>query len=99
MNVMNTTSALTTGTRVRIVKGCAARGVIKGTSATITVTPLGKEYGYSVKVALYFLNGKWAGKTLVFNARHPNRLSDSVVRMNDGNPFHTIEVEQLTRKA
>lgn len=89
MNTTITPSApLTTGTRVVIAKGCAARGVVKGSRATVVVTPLGKEYGYSVKVTLTFDGGR----VLSFFARHPNRLSDPVIRMNDGNPFHIIEV-------
>ncbi len=47
---MNTTTnnPLTTGNIVRIAKGCAARDVRKGSTATITVTPLGSEYSYVV---------------------------------------------------
>ena len=93
---MNTTTnnPLTTGNIVRIAKGCAARDVRKGSTATITVTPLGSEYSYVVKVAFAFRTGTLAGKTLVFYARHPNRLSDPVVRMNDGTPLHVIEVRR-----
>lgn len=86
----STTPALTTGTRVRIIKGCLAREITKGSQATVEVRPLGKEYGYSVRVTLTFSSGR----VVSFYARHPNRLSDSVVRMNDGNPFHTIEVSR-----
>lgn len=88
MNTSTTPSALTNGTRVRIVKGCQTREVVKGSQATVVIRPLGREYGYSVQVALTFTNGR----VLSFYARHPNRLSDAVVRMNDGNPLHVIEV-------
>ncbi len=96
---MNTTTqtfpALTTSTRVVIQKGCAARSVIKGTSAVLTtVEALGAEYSHSVRVSLQFLNGIGAGRTISFYARHMNRLSDPIVRMNDGNPFHVIEVRR-----
>lgn len=90
MNTTTTLPALTTGNRVRIVKGCQAREVTKGSTATVMVAPLGKEYGYSVRVTLTFPNGR----VLSFYARHPNRLSDDVIRMNDGNPLNTIEVNR-----
>ena len=94
-NVQNTTTTsipLATGDCVVIVKGCKAREVGKGMSAFVTVTPLGPEYSYFVRVTLRFF-GK-LGKTLVFYARHVNRLSDPVIRMNDGDPLHVIEVRR-----
>ena len=90
-----TTQTLTTGTRVRIVKGCQARDIVKDSTAIVDIRPLGKEYGYSVKVTLTFVSGPslvYKGRVVSFYARHPNRLSDDVVRLNDGNPLHTIEV-------
>jgi hypothetical protein len=89
MDTTTTTQTLTTGTRVRIVKGCQAREITNGSVAEVEVYPLGKEYGYSVKVTLIFYG---SGRVVSFYARHPNRLSDPVLRMNDGNPLHTIEV-------
>ncbi len=47
-----------------------------------------------VRVTLQLLNGFGAGRVLSFSARHVNRLSDPIVRMNDGNPLHTIEVRR-----
>ena len=93
----STTPVLTTGTLVTIVKGFQARDITKGSTAVVTVIPLGKEYGYSVKVTLTFVSGSsmvYQGRAVSFYARHPNRLSDPVVRMNDGNPLHTIEVRR-----
>lgn len=94
-NAMNTSivSPLTVGTRVRIEKGCAARGVAKNVTAQVTdVTPLGADYSYSVRVSLRLLNGFGAGKVVRLFASHPNRLADTVVNMNDGNPTHRIQV-------
>jgi hypothetical protein len=97
MTTTNTSTipAITVGTRVRIEKGCKARGVNKGVSAKISaIEPMGADYGHCVKVALYLLNGFKSGKTVVFFARHANRLNDAVVNMNDGNPSHTIAVRR-----
>ncbi len=94
---MNTTTlpALVTGTRVRIEKGCKAREVNKGVTAVVkTVEALGAEYSHQVRVSLQLLNGFGAGRVLSFYARHPNRLADAVVGMNDGNPLHRIEVRR-----
>lgn len=89
----STSPALAVGTRVRIEKGCTARGVAKGVTAYITdVTPLGADYSYSVRVTLKLLNGFSSGKSVSFFASHPNRLADAVVSMNDGNPTHRIQV-------
>lgn len=86
-------SALTIGSKVKITKGCNARSVTKGATAVIkAVEPLGAEYGHQVKVSLYFLNSFASGKTMAFYARHPNRLADPEVRLNDGNPSHTVVV-------
>lgn len=95
MNTTTPSPALTAGTRVIIAKGCKAREVNKGVTALVkTITPLGAEYSHTVRVTLQLLNGFGAGRVLSFSARHVNRLSDSVVRMNDGNPLHTIEVRR-----
>jgi hypothetical protein len=93
MNTSTTSPALTPGNRVTIAKGCKAREVNKGVTALVkSVTPLGPEYSHQVRVTIQLLNGFLAGRNLSFYARHPNRLSDAVVRMNDGNPLHVIEV-------
>ncbi len=82
---------ITAGTRVIVLKGCRARDVQKGSGATVrSVTALGADYSHSVKVVLEFVNGR----VLAFYARHTNRLSDSVVNLNDGNPLHKIEIRQ-----
>lgn len=86
--------SLAVGDRVRVVKGCKPCGLDKGVTAAVkSIQPLGADYGHSVKVVLEPLNGFKAGKSLGFYARHLNRLSDPIVRMNDGNPSHTIEVQ------
>ena len=91
----NTTSPLVVNGRVVITKGCKARGVTKGATAVVkAVEPLGADYGHSVKITLWFQNSFLAGKTFSFFARHPNRLSDPIVGMNDGNPTHKIEVRR-----
>lgn len=87
------TTALAIGTSIKIEKGCKARGVDKGCSAKVTeIVPMGAEYSHCVRVVLTMSNGYKAGKVFVFYARHMNRLSDYVIRMNDGNPSHTIEI-------
>lgn len=92
---MNTTTAITPGTRVRIEKGCKARDVNKGVTAQVkAVEALGAEYSHSVRVTLQLLNGFGAGRVISFYARHPNRLADAVISMNDGNPTHRIEVRR-----
>lgn len=92
---MTTPTPITAGTRVRIEKGCNAREVVKGTTALVkAVEALGAEYSHSVRVQLQFLNGFGAGRVISFYARHPNRLADAVISMNDGNPTHRIEVRR-----
>ena len=87
--------ALTINARVRIEKGCKAREIDKGTTAQVTkIEPMGADYGHSVRVVLTMLNGFKSGKSFAFYARHMNRLSDTFVRMNDGNPSHTIEIRR-----
>lgn len=86
---------LSVGNKVRVEKGCKARGITKGSTAQIKeITPLGAEYGYMVKVTINFLNSFAAGKTFAFYARHINRLSDTFINMNDGNPLHKITVRK-----
>lgn len=91
---MNTTP-IAVGTKVIITKGCKAREVTKGATAVVkAVEPLGAEYSHSVKVTLWFQNSFLSGKTLAFYARHPNRLADAIIGLNDGRPEHRIEVRR-----
>lgn len=85
---MNT--PITAGMTVTIAKGCKARDVVKGhTAKVMEVREMGAEYSHMVKLIL-----EYRGRTLVFWARHKNRLSDDCIRMHDGNPFHNIEVKR-----
>lgn len=85
--------AIVTGSTVRIVKGCKALRIDAHTSARVTdVKELGAAYSHSVRVSMRFLNGFRAGRTVSLYARHINRLSDVAVRLNDGNPDHTVQV-------
>ena len=82
---------ITVGTKVRIEKGCNALGITKGSTAQVkAVTELGAEYSHSVRVELHFLNSFASGKTFRLYARHINRLSDTFVNLNTGNPSHKI---------
>jgi hypothetical protein len=95
MNNATTTPALTAGTRVKIDKGCKARGIDKGTTALVTaITPMGADYSHCVRVTFTMINGFKAGKAFSFYVRHMNRLSDTFIRMNDGNPSHAIEIRR-----
>lgn len=101
---MDTTTAthppIAPGVRVKLVKGCQARGLDKGISVQIkAVEPLGAEYSYSVKVTFVPVNGFKAGRTFIFFARHINRLSDASIRLNDGMPSHTIEIQRIPAHA
>ena len=88
----STLAPLASGVRVCIEKGCKDREINKGDRVTLTkVTPLGAEYGHSVQITFQTSTGR----TLSFYARHKNRLSDPIVRMNDGNPSHVIEVRRV----
>lgn len=91
----DTSSAITVNARVRLDKGCKARGLDKGTTAQITeIEPMVADYGHCVRVRFTMLNGFQAGKSFSFFARHINRLSDTFIRMNDGNPNHVIEIRR-----
>jgi len=93
---MTTVAPIAVHTKVRIEKGCNALNISKGTSARVReVTPLGAEYSHSVKVVLFFLNGKLSGKTKTLYARHPNRLADASVNLNDGRPEHRVEITRV----
>lgn len=78
------------GTTVTIAKGCKARFLSKGTRAIVRdVTPLGADYGHVVRVVLALDSPT---RLIAFYARHQNRLSDTIVSLNDGNPLHRIEI-------
>lgn len=82
---------ITTGTNVKIVKGCNARNVTKGTTWHVReVQAMGAEYSHQVRLVLTL-----GPRVLTFWARHPNRLAAATVRMNDGSPSYTIEVQAL----
>ena len=91
---------ITAGSKVRIEKGCNARNVAKGTSATVeSVTPLGPEYSHAARVVLKMRNGFRSGQIVTFYARHPNRLGDPIVNLNDGNPRNTIQIRAIRLEA
>ena len=93
---MTNAETISIGLKLQITKGCNARSITKGVSIRVLeIEPMGAEYSHSVKVRFQLLNGFGAGKTFVFYARHVNRLSDSIVRLNDGNPSHVIEVRHV----
>lgn len=82
---------ITTGTNVKILKGCNARNVAKGTTWHVReVQVMGAEHSHQARVVL-----TRGPRVLTFWARHINRLSDPTVRMNDGSPSYTIEVKAL----
>lgn len=72
--------------KIKITKGCQARGVSKGVTCTAETTQLGADYGHSVKVLFTY-----KGRILAFYVRHANRLTDPEISANDGNPLHTIK--------
>lgn len=81
------------GDRVVVEKGCRARKVDSRTIARVhAIRELGAEYGHNVKVLLNFRTGSHAGTTLAFYARHPNRLGDDLINLNDGQPEHKIQI-------
>ena len=93
---MTTHTPLTAPTMVRITKGCRARGIAKNCNAVVReVTPLGADYSHQVKVVLVMSSGINASRVFAFYARHPNRLADDEIRLNDGNPLHTISIRRV----
>ncbi len=88
MTTPTTHPALTVNSKVVVDSGCQARGVHKGTRATVTKVEEGE--GRCARVVLAFSNGV----TQVWWARHMNRLSDAFPAMNDGNPLHRITVRR-----
>lgn len=97
MNALSPSSErLVAGTRIKVVKGCRKLEIVKGVFATVKETQLlGADYSHQVRVSFQVMNGFHSGKTFVLYARHENRLSDPVVRMNNGNPAHMIEVVRV----
>jgi hypothetical protein len=94
---MNTTTlptenpTLTAGMTAYVVKGCASRGVHKGQAVQIQrIIPMGPDYSHAVMVA--FTDSR--GRKLVFYARHPNRLADDIINLNDGNPLHVLKLSR-----
>lgn len=88
--------ALTTGMKVKLVKGCKAFDLPKGISAqVVSVKELGPDYNYNVSVTLKFLNGFKSGQTKTLQARHPNRLKDDCVRLSHANPTQYIEIVRI----
>lgn len=89
----STYAALAAGMLVKVVKGCQAREIPKDITLQVVETKeLGADYSYAVSVVFKILNGFKAGQTIKWFARHSNRLSDAVVRLNNGNPTNVIEV-------
>ncbi len=83
-------SKIVEGQVVVVTKGCKARDIQKGSRGqVVAVTEMGVEYGHNVEVVLDF-----GVRKVAFFARHVNRLSDAIVRLNDGNPLHVIEVQR-----
>lgn len=81
--------ALSVGSKFVVVKGCEARNVRKGSRGQILdIRPV--DSGVQ-KVVLCLPTAA----TISFYVRHQNRLADSVVNMNDGNPMHKIQVRAL----
>ncbi len=81
---------LVDGQAILVTKGCGAREIRKGTRGKVAFTKaMGAEYGYNVKVVLDL-----GIRRVAFYARHVNRLTDSVIRLNDGNPLHVIEIRR-----
>lgn len=87
-------TAITVGTKVAIVKGCKPLDIAKNTTArVVAVQEMGAEWSHQVRVTLQFLNGFKAGQTRTLWARHPNRLGDITVNLNDGNPLHKVQIQ------
>lgn len=87
-------TAITSGSRVAIVKGCQALSLTKGTIAYVeSAQPMGAEYSHMVRVVLRISTGAKHGKAYVLWARHENRLSDATVNLNTGNPLHKVQIQ------
>ena len=82
---------ITVGSLLKVEKGCNAIGITKGSTAQVkSITELGAEYSHSVRVELHFLNSFASGKTFRLYTRHINRLSDTFINFNNGNPSQKI---------
>lgn len=87
------THNLVAGNKVKIVKGCKAFDLPKGVLAQVTeVKELGADFNYNVSVTLKFLNGFKSGQTKTLQARHPNRLADTCIRLSHARPSEFIEI-------
>jgi hypothetical protein len=87
--------AVMAGDVVTVFKGCAARRVTKGTTLrVVSVESLGAEFGHSVRVVV---ENRALRTHQAWFARHINRLSDAVINLNDGNPFHTLKISALDK--
>lgn len=81
------------GSKVRVEKGCKSLGITKGSMAEVIETnELGPDYSHSVRVTLRFINFINFKKDINLYARHPNRLSDAFVNLNNGDPTKKITV-------
>ena len=76
---------ITTGSTVKILKGCRARDVVKGRATVISAEE--QERG-RVRIVLQL----WDGRKTAWYAQHKNRLSEPSFNLNDGNPLNKIVV-------
>lgn len=89
MNTTASNSALTINTQVRILKGCENREIRKGQLAKVLEVKEGERR--SASVLFEFMSGR----KVRFYVQHVNRLSDTEVSLNDGNPCHRIVVGRI----
>lgn len=83
------TNPITTGDTVTVLQGCEALSIRKGSRLTIgEVTKLGPDYGHSVKVVLVSRDGS----RRALYARHINRLGDSELNLNNGDPTKKVRI-------
>lgn len=86
-------SAIVAGSKVKIEKGCKALDIAKNVSAKVVeVKELGADHSHMVRVHIRFLNGFRSGKETFLYARHINRMGDTVINLNDGNPDHKVQI-------
>lgn len=79
--------------KIKVTKGCRALGIDKGTVCRVrAVDALGTDYSHQVGVTLTFLTGFKAGTKVRLFGRHPNRMNDTIVRLNNGDPLKNIEI-------
>lgn len=84
------------GDRIVIAKGCKAREIAKHVLArVVSVELLGTDYSHACKVSFRLINGTRANEITNWYARHPNRLADPLIHLNDGNPLHTLEIRKV----